>query len=224
MPAHVLIVASSHGEFAAKPNGTYLPELTHALHVLEREGITYDLASPRGGAIPGYGRDADELTKRMLADPAFAARLQGTLRLADVDPRKYDGVFYPGGYGLLFDVTDDADSHRVCLDLFERGAPVAAVCHGPAALSRVRRADGSAIVAGRAVTGFTREEEVAMDTLASVPFVLEERLLEVGATYQKKAKWQVLVVEDGNLVTGQNPASAAAVGEALARKLAARAG
>jgi putative intracellular protease/amidase len=219
---HVLVVVSSHGELAGKPNGTYLPELTHALHVLDEAGITYDLASPLGGRVPGYGADADELTRTMLADAAFASRLAHTQRLAEVDPTLYDGVFYPGGYGLLFDLADDAESHRVAAAFHARKAPVAAVCHGPAALARVCGADGASIFEGRHVTGFTREEEVAMNTLSDVPFVLEERMLEVGATYQKKAKWKVLVVEDGHLITGQNPASAKAVGEALARQLGRR--
>lgn len=219
---HVLVVVSNHGELAGKPNGTYLPELTHALHVLDEAKITYELASPQGGRVPGYGADADELTRSMLADAAFSARLEQTLRLADVDASRYDGVFYPGGYGLLFDLADDAESHRVAAAFFERGAPVAAVCHGPAALARVRRADGASILEGRQVTGFTREEEVAMNTLGDIPFVLEERMLEVGATYHKKAKWKVLLVEDGPLITGQNPASAKAVGEALARRFGQR--
>jgi putative intracellular protease/amidase len=222
MPAHILVITSNHGDLAGKPNGTYFPELTHALHAIEQAGITYDLASPKGGPVPGYGADADERTRTMLADPAFSARLQSTLKLADVDPDRYAGVFYPGGYGLLFDLTDDADSQRIAASLYERGAPVAAVCHGPAALSRVKREDGSSILSGRKVTGFTREEEVAMKTLDVIPFVLEERMLEVGATYQKRAKWQVLLVEDGHLITGQNPASAAVVGEALARQLTAK--
>lgn len=224
MSARVLVVTSNHGELGGKPNGTYLPELTHALHALDRAGLAYDLASPKGGEIPGYGADADALTRTMLADETFAARLRSTLRLADIDPADYAGVFFPGGYGLLFDLTEDAESHRITAALFERGAPVAAVCHGPAALARVRRADGASILEGREVTGFTREEEVAMKTLDVVPFVLEERMLEAGATYRKRANWKVLLVEDGNLITGQNPASAEAVGEALARALAVRAG
>jgi len=224
MTARVLVIMSHHAELGGKPNGTYLPELTHALHVLEGAGLHYDIASPRGGDVPGYGHDADALTRTMLANPDFAAKLQGTLRLADIDPASYDAVFFPGGYGLLFDLVADADSQRITAALFERGAPVAAVCHGPAALSQVRGSDGRAIVADRGVTGFTREEEVAMQTLDVIPFVLEERMLEAGAIYRKKARWQVHIVEDGNLITGQNPASAAGVGEALVRALATSAG
>lgn len=219
MPQPILVIVSNHGELDGKPNGTYLPELTHALHVLDREGIAFELASPAGGPIPGYGADADELTRTMLADATFAARLQNTLCLADVDVGRYAGLFYPGGYGLLFDLTENAHSQRIAAAFFERGAPVAAVCHGPAALTRVRSTSGALLLEGKQVTGFTREEEVAMNTLAAIPFVLEERMIESGATYQKKAKWQELVVEDGNLITGQNPASAGAVGEAIVRAL-----
>ena len=219
MSRPVLVILSSHGELAGEPNGTYLPELTHALHVLDDKGIAWTLASPKGGAAPYYGADADELTKTMLADASFAKHLESTKRLADLQPEDYAAVFYPGGYGLLFDLVDDADSKRITSWLHAKGRPVAAVCHGPAALHRIETADGKPLIEGKQVTGFTREEEVAGDTLDKVPFLLEEAMMETGATYRKKSPWQVLVVEDGGLITGQNPPSAAAVGEALARAL-----
>lgn len=219
MSVRVLVIATNHGELAGEPNGTYMPELTHALHVLEEQGIAYDLASPKGGELPGYGKEADDLTKQMLANEAFAERLRTTRRLSDIDPDGYDAVFYPGGYGLLFDLADDADSQRIAASLYQRGAPVAAVCHGPAALLGVALADGRPLVADRHVTGFTRGEEVAMKTLDKIPFVLENRLLEAGAVYRKRKNWQALVIEDGHLITGQNPGSARGVGEALARQL-----
>lgn len=219
MGSTVLVVVSSHPELAGEPNGTYLPELTHALHVLEEHGIVWDLASPKGGALPFYGADADDLTVQMLQDEGFAAKLEATAKLSEVDPERYDAVYYPGGYGLLFDLVDDADSHRVIRSFVGRGRPVAAVCHGPAAFARVEIEPGQTLVTGRAVTGFTREEEVAMSTLDKVPLLIEALMLENGATYQKKAAWQVLVVEDGDVITGQNPASAAAVGQALAQRL-----
>ena len=219
MSRHVLVIVSNHGELGGEPNGTYVPELTHALHVLERERITYDLASPRGGPIPVYGADADALTREMLAHPEFAARLRETKRLSEVDADRYDGVFFPGGYGLLFDVVEDPDSLRLTAAMDRLGRPIAAVCHGTAALSAVVLEDGRRLVEGKHLTGFTREEEVAMKTLDKIPFLLEERMIESGAIYRKKAKWKVLVVTDGTLITGQNPASAAGVGEALAAAL-----
>ena len=187
--------------------------------MLDREGITYELASPRGGPIPVYGADADTLTREMLAHPEFAARLQQTKRLSEVDADSYGGVFFPGGYGLLFDVVEDPDSLRLTAAMARHGRPIAAVCHGTAALSAVVLEDGHRLVEGKHLTGFTREDEVAMKTLEKIPFLLEERMVESGAIYQKKAKWQVLVVTDGTLITGQNPASAAGVGEALAAAL-----
>ncbi|MFN7697498.1 MAG: type 1 glutamine amidotransferase domain-containing protein [Deltaproteobacteria bacterium] len=219
MPRNILVIVSSHGELGGEPNGTYAPELTHALHVLEREGITYDLASPRGGPIPLYGVDADAVTREMLAHPEFATRLRETKRLAEVDADRYDGVFFPGGYGLLFDVVENADSLRITAAMARQGRPIAAVCHGTAALSAVVLEGGQRLVAGKHLTGFTREEEVAMKTLDKIPFLLEERMVEAGAVYRKKAKWQVLVVTDGALITGQNPGSATGVGEALAAAL-----
>lgn len=221
MSKHVLVIVSNHAELAGEPNGTYVPELTHAIAALTRHGITYDLASPKGGAMPIYGEDADDQTKSMLADEAFAARLQGTMKLDDVDPDKYDGVFYPGGYGLLFDLVGNERSATITRALYERGAPVAAVCHGPAVLSSIDDAEGKPLVDCRKVTGFTREEEIAMNTLDKIPFLLEEAMIDKGAIYSKKSRWKELVIVDGQIITGQNPASAGAVGDALAQALGA---
>ncbi len=216
---HVLVVASSHPDLAGKPNGTYLPELTHALHVFEERAISYVIATPKGGALPGYGRDADPLTREMLARADFAAAIDDTRKLDAVDAGDFDAIFFPGGYGLLFDLVDDERVHALVRAFYERGTPIAAVCHGPAALVRVCDDEGRALLAGRRTSGFTREEEVAMNTLADIPFVLEEALVDAGAIYEKRARWQPHVVVDGPWITGQNPASAAAVGEALARAL-----
>lgn len=216
----VLIITSNHGELAGKPNGTYLPELTHAVEVLTAEGIEYDLASPKGGKIPGYGEDADDVTKKLLADPEFAARLESTKCLDDVDGSTYDAIFYPGGYGLLFDLSDNATAHKLVTTAYESQKPIAAVCHGPAALAKIKLSDDETfLIADKQVTGFTREEEVAMGTLDAIPYLLEEKMMEGGAVYRKKAAWKELVVVDGLLITGQNPQSAHGVGKALAAML-----
>ncbi|MEO1335650.1 MAG: type 1 glutamine amidotransferase domain-containing protein, partial [Myxococcota bacterium] len=159
--------------------------------------------------------------KSMLADSQFSARLQSTKKLEDVNADDYEGVYIPGGYGLLFDLVDSETSQALIRKVYEDNKPVAAVCHGPATLSRVKLSDGSALIADRQVTGFTREEEIAMNTLDKIPFLLEEAMIDSGGVYRKKSKWSVLVVEDGRLITGQNPASAKDVGVALARALAA---
>ncbi|MCB9792188.1 MAG: type 1 glutamine amidotransferase domain-containing protein [Alphaproteobacteria bacterium] len=218
---NVLVILSSHGELGGKPNGTYMPELTHALHALEAAGLSWTLATPAGGEAPGYGHEADALTKQMLSEGPLAEAIHQTQRLSEVHAAGFDAVFYPGGYGLLFDLVEDADSHRLATEVYERGGAVAAVCHGPAALSRVTLSDGARLIDGREVTGFTREEEVAMSTLELIPFLLEHAMIEAGATYRKRKAWQTLVVRDGRLITGQNPGSAAGVGEALAEVLGA---
>jgi putative intracellular protease/amidase len=220
MAPKVIVITTNISELAGKPNGTYFPELTHAVDALSAQGIEFDIASPNGGKIPGYGADADDVTKKLLADEAFSAVISNTMKLDDVDPSKYDAVFYPGGYGLLFDLTENETAHKITRAIYEAGKPISAVCHGPAALALIKLSDGTGLIDGKDVTGFTREEEVAMDTLSAIPFVLEERMIENGGVYRKKKAWQPLVVEDGLLITGQNPQSAGPVGKALAARLA----
>ncbi len=123
----VLVITTNHSELAGKPNGTYMPELTHAVEALDANGIEWDLVSPLGGKIPGYGEDADDITKKLLADAAFAVRLANTKKLDDVDISNYDGIFYPGGYGLLFDLTDNETAHKLVVSAYEAGKPISAV-------------------------------------------------------------------------------------------------
>jgi putative intracellular protease/amidase len=215
----VLIIVTNTAKLGDDANGTYGPEIAHAVHVLNDAGIAYTLASPLGGAMPMYGQDADDITKAVLASDTFAAQAKDTVKLDTVDAAAYAGVFYPGGYGLLFDLVDNAASHKLAAAFFARGAPVAAVCHGPATLSSVKLADGTALVKDKRVTGFTREEEIAFGTIDKVPFLLESAMVDAGAEYCKKANWGSFVVVDGNLITGQNPASAADVGKALVAAL-----
>lgn len=215
----VLVIVTNHPELAGEPNGTYLPELTHALHELRDAGVEYELASPKGGRAPVYGKDADEVTISMLAEPAFVKALEETSVLKDVNLNDFDAIYFPGGYGLLFDLVDNPDSHDAVLTMLNRNAPISAVCHGPAALGNIKFADGTPIVAGRNVTGFTREEEIDYKTIDKIPFLLEEQMINSDATYQKRKIWVEFVVEDGNIITGQNPASAAGIGQALVARL-----
>lgn len=127
-------------------------------------------------------------------------------------------VFPPSPLSV-FDLTNDELAHKTTASFYEAGKPVAAVCHGPAALAKIKLSDGTGLVDGKNVTGFTREEEVVMDTLSAIPFVLEELMIQNGAIYQKKATWKEFVVTDGLLITGQNPGSATGVGKALAAML-----
>ena len=215
----VLIIVTNHSELAGEPNGTYLPEVTHAIHELDKAKITYDFASILGGSAPLYGHDADELTTTMFANTAFSNALSDTKVLKQVDLQDYSAIFYPGGYGLLYDLIEDDQSHKAIKYMLAKGNPVSAVCHGPAVFGKVILDDGKYLVADRNVTGFTREEEVDYGTIDKIPFVLEELMMNSGATYQKRKEWEEFVVEDGNVITGQNPGSAGAIGRSLVSRI-----
>ncbi|MGH1486873.1 MAG: type 1 glutamine amidotransferase domain-containing protein [Cellvibrionaceae bacterium] len=219
MSKKILIVVTNVDSLANEANGTYLPELTHALSVLLNHGYDYDIISPKGGKAPHYGGDdkGDEKTQILLQDAKFVESLNNTLTLNDIKAEDYSAVFYPGGYGLLFDLVEDQTIADISTTIYEAGGVISAVCHGPAALHSITLSDGSSILKGKQVTGFTREEEVAMNTLDKVPFLVEEKLLEKAASYSKVATWGVNVIQDGRVITGQNPSSAHAVGEALVK-------
>lgn len=221
MSKKILIVVTNTATLADEPNGTYLPELTHALQVLLDAGYDYEIVSPKGGAAPHYGGDSedDQVTQLLLQNDTFMSRLQNTLSLSDIKADDYAAVFYPGGYGLLFDLVTNADIADISRHIYEAGGTVAAVCHGPAALHPITLSNGQSLLQGRQVTGFTREEEVAMDTLDKVPFLVEEKLLEKASSYSKVAAWGTHVVADGRVITGQNPQSAGGVGTALLEQL-----
>lgn len=221
----LLIVLTSHAELGStgKKTGFYLSELTHALEVFDQAGVQWVLASPKGGLPPMDGADrADAANRRYLDDPKFMAALQKTVALKDVDSSKFDGVYVPGGHGTMYDLPGDAHLQKIVAAVYAKSGVVAAVCHGPAALVQVTLADGSALVAGKAVAGFTNEEEEAAGLTKVMPFLLESKLKALGGKYSKAANWQSHVAVDGRLVTGQNPASAAGVAAETVKLLKAR--
>lgn len=219
----VLIAVTNHATLGDtdQENGTYAPELTHVVDVLNKANVAYDIASIKGGKAPLYGTDieGDSVNEAVLKDESFAEAINNTMTLADVDVSKYSGVFYPGGFGLLSDLAEDKDVAQKSAAIYENGGVVAAVCHGPAGLLPITLSSGESLLADKSVTAFTREEEIDFGTIDDIPFLLEEKLARVAAQYSKKQPWQELVVVDGNVITGQNPASAHAVGVALVEKL-----
>jgi len=221
----VLIVLTSHDTLGntGKPTGYYLSELTHALDVFTRAGLEVDFVSPKGGRPPmdGVSRD-DALNRAFLDDARWTERLGSTLRPEEVDPARYAALYVPGGHGTMFDLPQDTRVSGLIGTVYARGAVVAAVCHGPAALVNVTLPDGSYLVAGREVSAFTNEEEAEVKLTEVVPFLLESKLIERGARVTKVANFQKHVVVSERLVTGQNPASAAGVAEATVRLLTSR--
>lgn len=222
----VLIPVTNHATLGEtdQVNGTFAPELTHAVHVLKEAGINYEVASIKGGKAPIYGADieGDDVNSSMLADEDFQNRVNNTIPVSQVDITDYDAVFYPGGFGLLSDLATNEDFAKLSAEHYENGGILAAVCHGPAALLPITLSNGESLLATKSVTGFTREEEIDYGTINDVPFLMEEALTRKAARYNKVQPWASFVIEDGRVITGQNPASAHAVGEAIVKLLAAK--
>jgi putative intracellular protease/amidase len=192
--------------------GTWLEELAAPYFVLRDAGAKVTLASVSGGAGP-----IDPLSETAAAQTAETCRfgtdsgarhaLATTQPLARINPADFDAVFYCGGLGPVFDLTDDPTSIALIEAMDSANKPIAAVCHGLAALRRPRRANGAALVAGRAVTAFSNSEELSVNGPDLVPWFVEDEMRRLGGHYSRTADWSAHVVVDGNLITGQNPAS-----------------
>lgn len=220
----VLIFVTNHATLGDtdEANGTFSPELTHALDVFLKADIYYDLASINGGKAPLYGTDIDddEVNSRILANDEFQKRINNTLVASQINVDDYDAIFYPGGFGLLSDLAINETVAKLSAKHYENGGLLAAVCHGPAGLLPVTLSNGNKLLENIVVTGFTREEEVDYGTIDKVPFLLEESLARLARQYRKGQPWAELVVEDNRVITGQNPGSAHAVAAALVKQLA----
>ncbi|OUM97192.1 MAG: glutamine amidotransferase [Thermobacillus sp. ZCTH02-B1] len=212
---HVLMVVTSCGEMpTGEKTGIWLSEFAEPYEVFRESGFRITVASVRGGKAP---IDPRSLTPETEAKWADAIRvLDETVPVDSVGAEGFDALFLPGGHGTMFDLPENGKLRELIRTLFESGRPVGAVCHGPAGLVGVKLSDGTPLVKGRKVTAFTNEEERAVKLDQVMPFLLEDRLRQIGAAFIAAEKWANHVEVDGKLVTGQNPQS----GEAAARKLA----
>ena len=219
----VLIPVTNHATLGEtdQDNGTFSPELTHVVHVLKAAGIDYDVASIKGGKAPIYGTDIenDDVNTSILGDEDFQNRINNTLPVSQVNISDYDAVFYPGGFGLLSDLATNEDFAKLSAQHYENGGILAAVCHGPAGLLPIKLSNGEFLLATKSVTGFTREEEIDYGTINDIPFLMEEALTRKAARFNKVQPWAEFMIEDSRVITGQNPGSAHAVGEAIVKQL-----
>ncbi|USD99476.1 type 1 glutamine amidotransferase domain-containing protein [Vibrio sp. SCSIO 43133] len=219
----VLIPVTNHATLGEtdQANGTYAPELTHALRELQSAGYDYDIASIKGGKAPLYGTDieGDSVNTEILTDEAFQNRINNTIPVSQININDYDAIFYPGGFGLLSDLSSNEDFAALAATHYEQGGVIAAVCHGPGALLPITLSNGGKLLASKSVTGFTREEEIDFGTIGDIPFLLEESLARTAAQYSKVQPWQEFVIVDERVITGQNPTSAHAVGKAIVAAL-----
>jgi len=229
--AKVLMVVTSHDRLGdtGQPTGFWLEELAAPYYVLKDAGAEITLASPKGGQPPIDPKSDDPKSQtpameRFRNDPEAQRALANTVKLSTVTPSDYDAVFYPGGHGPLWDLADDPHSIALIERMYAAGKPVGAVCHGPAALRRAKAPDGTPLVKGKRVTGFANSEEAAVGLTKVVPFLVEDELTAAGGKYSKGADWADHSVTDGNLVTGQNPASSESTARALLKELEARLG
>ncbi|MFT4635341.1 MAG: putative intracellular protease/amidase [Arenicella sp.] len=218
----VLMVLTSHSELgdSGEKTGFWVEEFAAPYYVFEDAGADVTLASPAGGQPPIDPKSelADfqtDATARFDKDDALKSKLASTHLLSEMDAGQYDAVFYPGGHGPLWDLTNNLISIALLEKFLQQQKPIAAVCHATAAFINVNHPSGDLIVKGRVVTGFSNSEEAAVELLDVVPFLLEDELIKRGGNYQKGDDWNVFTVQDGLLITGQNPASS----EAAANKL-----
>ncbi|KFH42099.1 chaperone protein-like protein [Hapsidospora chrysogenum ATCC 11550] len=226
MAPKILIVLTSVGKIESinHPTGWYLPELAHPYDVLAPK-TEIVIASPKGGVAPldpGSVKmfEKDESSVNFLNSQKKLWEQTTPLREFLGRADEFDALFFPGGHGPMFDLATDVDSNRLVREFWAAGKPVAAVCHGPAALANVTLEDGSRLVKGRTVTGFTNVEEDQVQMTGAMPFLLETALNDAGAKFVKADEpWGAKVVTDGKLITGQNPASAKGVGEAILEAL-----
>lgn len=222
----ILMVLTSHDRLGdtGKKTGFWLEEFAAPYYAFRDAGAEVTLASPKGGQPPLDPKSDEpdsqtDATRRFKADSSAQAALAHTAKLSEISGDGFDALFYPGGHGPLWDLAEDAHSIKLIESMAAAGKTVSAVCHAPAALRHAKAADGSPFVKGRKVTGFTNTEEDAVQLTQVVPFLVEDMLVKNGGTYSKGGDWQPYVVTDGNLITGQNPASSAPAALAVLAQL-----
>jgi putative intracellular protease/amidase len=218
----ILMVLTSHDELGTtgRKTGFWLEELAAPYYTFKDAGAEITLASPKGGQPPLDPKSNEpdnqtDATHRFEADAEATAALAKTVKLSDVSPADFDTVFYPGGHGPLWDLAED----KLSIDLIEgflaADKPVSLVCHAPGVLRHVKTPAGRPLVEGRKVTGFANSEEEAVGLTNVVPFLVEDELKALGGVYSRGPDWGSYVIEDGLLITGQNPGSSAAAARAL---------
>lgn len=224
--SRILMVLTSHDQLGdtGKKTGFWLEEFAAPYYVFKDAGAQITLASPKGGQPPLDPQSDDpgaqtDATRRFKGDAAAQKELANTVALDKVQASDFDAVFYPGGHGPLWDLAEDAQSIALIEKTYAAGKPLALVCHAPGVLRHTKAPDGSPLVKGKRVTGFTNSEEAAVQLTDIVPFLVEDMLKAHGGDYSKGADWAPYVLTDGTLITGQNPASSEQGAHALLKQL-----
>jgi len=218
MKKKVLFVVTSHEDLGntGKKTGYYLSEVTHPWKILTDAGYEIDFVSPQGGKAPvdGFKMD-DAINKEFWENDKYRNKVENTFTPAQIDPEHYAAIHYAGGHGTMWDFPNNAEIADLAREIYENNGIVSAVCHGPSGLVNIKLSTGEFLVNGKRVNAFTNQEEVAVNYDDVVPFLLEDKLIDRGAIFEKSGLWQEHVTVDDRLVTGQNPASAKALGQAV---------
>src|SRR5262249_48428052 len=222
----VLMVLTSHRELGntGRKTGFWLEELAAPYYVFKDARAQITLASPKGGRPPLDPKSQDpgfqtDITRRFEKDADAEAQLDETVRLDSVKQEEYDTVFYPGGHGPMWDLAEDKHSISLIEAFLAAGKTIALVCHAPGVLRHVKTPEGKPLVEGKNVTGFTDGEEEEVGLTKVVPFLVEDELMGLGAIFSKVKNWAVHTVSDGQLITGQNPASSSPTAKVLLETL-----
>ena len=222
----VLIVLTSHSELGntGHKTGFWIEEFATPYYVLADAGVQVTIVSPKGGQPPidpksELADNQTASTRRFDADAPLKEKLAHTLKLSEVKVDEYDAVFYPGGHGPLWDLTNDENSIKLIENFYNQNKPIAFVCHAPGVLLKVKLPNGEHLVKGKEITGFSDSEEEAVQLTQIVPFLLEDELKKLGAHYSKGPDWDSYVKVDGLLITGQNPNSSEAAAKELIKIL-----
>ncbi|SJL01872.1 related to NonF protein, involved in nonactin biosynthesis [Armillaria ostoyae] len=223
MPSVLFVLTSADTNLVGGQTGYYLPEAAHPYYTLAPH-VSIDFASPKGpnppvdqGSVEAF---KDDESVKFLSDETVKSKLAKAKQLSTVNVKDYDAILYVGGHGPVLDLPNDPANIKFASEFYQSGKIVGAVCHGPAALLNAVDAEGKPIYSGKEFTGFSNAEEEAVQKVNAIPFLLETEFTKRGGKYTKAEQlWAPKVVIDGNLYTGQNPASAKPLGEAILKKL-----
>ncbi|RMZ59150.1 type 1 glutamine amidotransferase domain-containing protein [Chryseobacterium nematophagum] len=222
MKKKILFVVTSHDKKGntGENTGYYLGEVSHPWEVLHSAGYEIDFVSPKGGTPPVDGFDLkDPVNKEFWENKEYKNKIEHSLKPSQINPDNYSAIFYAGGHGAMWDFADNVELANIASKIYENNGIVAGVCHGPAGLVNIKLSNGKYLVDGKKINAFTNEEESEVKLTNVVPFLLEDKLIEKGAQFEKSGLWQTHVVSDQRVITGQNPQSAKSVGEAILKEL-----
>jgi putative intracellular protease/amidase len=225
MPKKILVVLTTTEKYPNlnRATGVWLGEAVHFVERVERAGFVVDYVSPTGGYTPIDPHSlamAEPIDWEWYHNRKFMDRLGATLKPADVNPDDYAVIYFVGGHGVLWDFPDNAELQALSRKIYEKGGIVASVCHGAVGLLNITLSNGTSLIKGKQVTGFSDEEERLAQLDQYVPFLTETELKKRGVVYKKADKpWEAFAVADHRVITGQNPASGGAVADLVIQAL-----